>query len=133
MRVENWPSRLAEYIERNRETPFAWGEFDCALGAAGALRAIAEVDAFPEFEALYGDDPAAVDLEAVAPDVLAGLGLSVIEPSRAGRGDLVLVTLPNRRKAMGFVDLTGFWVRVVSVDGGWARYRMDRVELAWKV
>lgn len=40
MRHEDWPKRLAEYIEVKRSEPFKWGANDCALFARGAVESI---------------------------------------------------------------------------------------------
>jgi hypothetical protein len=39
-RVEEWPSRLAAFIEQRRRTPFAWGVHDCCQFARAAVRII---------------------------------------------------------------------------------------------
>lgn len=40
MRREDWPERLAEYVEAAREVPFAWGLHDCGTFAVGAIEAV---------------------------------------------------------------------------------------------
>ena len=36
-RLEDWPERLAAYVDAHRDTPFRWGQNDCATFAAGAV------------------------------------------------------------------------------------------------
>ena len=40
MRYEDWPDRLAAYLEARTFTPFAWGTNDCAVFANNAIAAI---------------------------------------------------------------------------------------------
>lgn len=40
MRREDWPERLAEYVEAARDIPFAWGLHDCGTFAVGAIEAV---------------------------------------------------------------------------------------------
>ena len=49
MRFEDWPVRLAKYIEESRNKPFQWGEHDCAIFAAGAVKAITGIDPAAEY------------------------------------------------------------------------------------
>lgn len=43
-RFQDWPTRLAEFIETRRFTPFKWGKNDCCLFAADAVLAMTGVD-----------------------------------------------------------------------------------------
>jgi len=43
-RISNWPRALSDYITENERHPFIWGEHDCLLFAAGAIKAITEHD-----------------------------------------------------------------------------------------
>ena len=40
MRIDNWPSRLAEAVADAERTPFAWGSHDCGSFATDCERAI---------------------------------------------------------------------------------------------
>lgn len=55
-RVEDWPERLAAFIEQRRKMPFAWGSNDCALFAADAVCAITGVDLGEPFRGRYDDE-----------------------------------------------------------------------------
>lgn len=43
-RFPDWQDRLTTYLDRCRDEPFYWGKHDCALFAAGAVKAITGVD-----------------------------------------------------------------------------------------
>lgn len=94
MRLNDWPERLAEYVESRRAAPFEYGSHDCCQFAAGAV------------EAMTGDNPAALypyrnelgakriivehgGLDALLTGVLG----EPCHPAMAGRGDIVLAEL----------------------------------------
>lgn len=97
MRREDWPERLAEYVESARAQPFAWGTHDCATFAAGAVEAVTGtrpqipvVTSAQAFSHLVRDHG---DLEHMTSDQM---GPSAA-PASARRGDLVLVALDGRQ------------------------------------
>ena len=49
----NWHARLAAYLAACRARPFAYGEHDCALFAAGAVQAMKGVDPALEWRGRY--------------------------------------------------------------------------------
>jgi hypothetical protein len=91
-RREDWPERLADYLDAQRDVAFDWASHSCAAFAAGAV------------EAMSGE---AVDIPAhgsarEAAGLLAARGLRErigdmfgpeIVPALAQRGDLVLVDI----------------------------------------
>ena len=94
-RRQDWPLRLNAWLDSMRSRPFAWGKFDCALGAADAVQAMTGVDYAVEFREAYFSKRNAAQLlsergglEALVTQVL-GAPLDV--PLLAQRGDVVLV------------------------------------------
>lgn len=55
MKVEQWEEKLNEYLVANRDRAFAWGEWDCCVFAAGAVKAITGDDYMQEFRGKYDD------------------------------------------------------------------------------
>ncbi|MBM6577109.1 hypothetical protein KCP91_12070 [Microvirga sp. SRT01] len=53
MRAPDWEDRLATYLDRVAEEPFAWGSNDCALFASGGIRAMTGVDPGADFRGAY--------------------------------------------------------------------------------
>jgi len=53
MRVENWPTKLVDFIESRRHEPFAWGQNDCSLFVADALIEITGTDYAAPFRGEY--------------------------------------------------------------------------------
>jgi hypothetical protein len=104
-RVEDWPERLAAFIEQRRKMPFAWGSNDCALFAADAVCAITGVDLGEPFRGRYDDEAslrlhglhganahlAAGDVSRAIRDMATAWLDGEISPKLAQRGDVVLV------------------------------------------
>lgn len=44
IRLPRWPERLYVYLQTQRSADFVWGENDCALFAAGAIKAVTGQD-----------------------------------------------------------------------------------------
>ncbi len=96
-RLPDWRSRLFAVIQ-NSNRPFEWGENDCALFAARCAEAVLGIDYAEGWRGTYSDmDGAMAALAAHGytdlPSLLIGiLGAEAeIHPSRARRGDLVLI------------------------------------------
>jgi hypothetical protein len=53
IRAPDWEDRLSTYLDRVSEEPFAWGSHDCALFAAGAVRAMSGIDPAAAFRDQY--------------------------------------------------------------------------------
>ncbi len=94
MRREDWPQRLAAFIESRRLQPFAWGENDCVTFAADCARELTGTDPIAE---LRGSWRTALEAARVL-DELGGLRAAVTQwqgdelpPALAQRGDAVLV------------------------------------------
>jgi hypothetical protein len=93
-RLPDWQLRLAAYMAQRQAEPFAWGQQDCALFAAGAVLAITGHDPAADLRGSYAGAREALavvadrgGLEAIA---TAALG-PPINPRRAAVGDVVLV------------------------------------------
>ena len=52
-RKEDWPERLAAFVESRRQTPFAWGQQDCCMFACDAVQEITGTDIAAEFRGKY--------------------------------------------------------------------------------
>ena len=76
-------------------TPYAWGQHDCALFAAGAVEAMTGIDFAAEFRGKYEDEDGARRLltSLGCGDVgdLASRYLPEITPAEARRGDVVMI------------------------------------------
>jgi hypothetical protein len=80
-RREDWPEKLAEFVESRSATPFAWGSHDCCQFAAHArvLKKFGGVEAIP-----------------------GAVGLAEIPIKRAQRGDVVsIIAEGDGRNALG--------------------------------
>jgi hypothetical protein len=94
-RLSHWEESLSIYIANSREARFAWGSNDCALFAAGAVRAITGEDLAAEFAGQYstvweaGRWLKAHGYRTFKDAVIAKMGTPV-HPAKAGRGDIVI-------------------------------------------
>lgn len=96
MRFQNWPERLAEFVESRRTAPFEHGTHDCCAFAGAAAEAITGTNPATPFP--YRNELGAqrLILEHGGLDRLltAALG-EPVAPAMAGRGDIVLAELEN--------------------------------------
>lgn len=122
-RYDDWPDRLAAFLEARRRAPFAWGTNDCVTFAADGVQQLRR-DAVDIIAADRGawateNDAEALlasrgGLEAALAELAAVAGLQEIPPPRASRGDLVLARVGNQVLA-GLVN--GSTVAVTGADG----------------
>ena len=142
-RLPDWPARLAAAIALGRLTPFAWGQWDCCAAAAALVAAQTggTVDLTRPFRwttragatrtmrrYLGGERSGDALLEATVAARLAELGLAVVAPARAQRGDPVLLApAPPWGMALGVVDLTGRSALTAATPQGWASARCSGV------
>ena len=132
-RVEDWPRRLAAFVERARHRPFQWGVNDCALLAAAWVLEAAGEDFAAPFRGRYEDKAVAVallaargGLEAV---VTAALGAPLAVPALARRGDVVMVETAEGR-ALGVCVGA---VAACAGAAGLAFVEMGQWRQAWRV
>ena len=94
MRKPGWESLLAEYLQAGQDTPFEWGQHDCALFAARWVLLSTGFDHFSEWKGEYASEKGAARLmrergfRSVAD--IADAHLIETPVPLAGRGDLVL-------------------------------------------
>ena len=94
-RLQDWPSRLAAYVDKAYTLPFEWGRHDCSTFVAGAVEAM--TGERPELPA-YTDAREAAELLAAEPllDRVRAIYGPPIAPAFAQRGDIALVDIDGR-------------------------------------
>lgn len=137
VRMPDWPERLDVYLATNRGRPFAWGNHDCLLFAAGWVRVATGADPVPGVAGAYNSPEAAlrtlwqhcgtVDLVAA---VTVALGEPLGSPHLAQRGDVAAVPTPDG-PSLGVV--IGATVACVARPVGLAFVPLDRVLKAWRI
>jgi len=146
MRYEDWPKRLAEYLEEHNSTPFEWGRFDCCLFVCGAILAMTGVDPAKNLHGRYVNETGASDvlleeygedsLEEIVAAICEREGFPEITPSFAQRGDVVVVNAPLSGDSMFHVCLgiiaPGGRAAVAS-PRGFILFPINRVIRAWRV
>ncbi|EKF43973.1 hypothetical protein NA8A_04155 [Nitratireductor indicus C115] len=94
-RYSFWQSALLDYVEENKARPFAWGAFDCALFAAGAVAAMTGEDIASGYRGRYTSLAGGLRLlkrDGFASHAdLAAAHLPEIHPSQAQVGDIAAV------------------------------------------
>lgn len=135
-RPEDWPDRLAAFIEERRNVPFAWGTQDCMLFSADAVLMLRGVDIMAAYRGLYATEAEAEALlnrdggiDAILATVAEQAGLAERAPKLARRGDLAMVEHGNQLMA-GIV--TGIHVAVTGADG-LAFVSARKIRRAWVV
>ena len=94
-RKRHWEESLSSYIANARENSFKWGQTDCAIFAAGAIKAVTGHDLAEGFKEQYSSwREAAMWLKAngyrsFQCAVTDRLG-EPVHPAQAGRGDIVM-------------------------------------------
>jgi hypothetical protein len=140
-RYHNWTSRLENFLEANRQTPFKYGEWDCSTLVSGAIFATTGVDIAQPYRGRYQSRHSAIQAAsdiAGAPSILRmaekqaeAHGMPEIEVLRAGRGDMVLLKRP-RDFSLGIVAMNGMQI-LIAAKVGWGPVPMDRACRAWRV
>ena len=133
MRFENWPTRLNHYLAACEKRAFAWGDFDCALFAAGAVLIMTGVDYAAQYRGRYDS---ALGAARLLPNGLSaipdGLNFERCAWAFARRGDIALIPCgPDDRESLGVV--LGERIAVPSHIGGLAYFPTRNAVAVWRV
>jgi cell wall-associated NlpC family hydrolase len=132
-RLPDWPERLYAYIESRRSTPFAWGVNDCAMFAAGAVRATTGVNRLPAFDH-WQDARGALRVLGKERGFEKAMDARFDRrrsPLEAQRGDVVLMKTTNPpRKWLAVCDGPNCWAP--AAEGLVSRPLSDAI-IAWEV
>lgn len=94
IRLPDWETRLAAYLESVRGRPFAWGRHDCCTTTADAVLAMTGEDPVPEFRGRYRTARGSVRaLRGIGAGTLATTldrKFEAVAPGLAHRGDIVM-------------------------------------------
>ena len=137
VRLPDWRDRLQRYLDAQRGRRFAYGWADCALFAAGAVRAMTGQDVARPWRGRYatlrdgvrllgGDD--IHGLESLATRVL---GPSV-DPAAARVGDIVSIPAGDRR-SISLAVCTGDHVVAIARPVGLAVRPLKIGRACWRV
>ncbi len=102
-RAEDWPERLASFIDDRRNQAFAWGMQDCFTLAADAALEMTGDDPAASVRGAYSSEDEAeaiigpAGLEAWVAATMAAWGAPECDPAFAQRGDMVFVAVGNQR------------------------------------
>lgn len=132
-RVPDWPERMARYLTRYRKTPFAWGEHDCVLFAAGWIKEATGDDPLGELRGRWTDAMSAArlvrDLGGLAAAVTAVIGAPLASTTFAQRGDIALI---EQEDARGLGIVVGTQVAVVT-ERGIGYVELSEAAAAWRI
>lgn len=134
VRTQTWRAALADHIDRCRAAPFVWGKHDCALFAAGAVKAMTGTDLARGLRGKYRSAGSAAVL--IKKHGFGSLGdlvasrLPEVAPAFAMRGDLAIIRDDDGLAALAVV--LGAEVAAAR-DIGLSFVSRDRVERAFHV
>jgi hypothetical protein len=129
-RYQDWPERLAAFIEERRYVPFTWGTNDCCIFAADAMLAITGRD-FADGMRNYSTELGAARIIKEAGGMRELVkGLKQKPVGFANRGDLVLCDAENG-ETFGICFGDGLWCGAAR-DGIGFRSMKEAI-LAWGV
>lgn len=133
MRVADWPTGLAQFLKEKQHAEFKWGENDCCLFAADAIKTITDVDNATEFRGRYTTAlGAARALKRYgAGDIKSTFTTKFGEPKGrlgATRGDIALVNV-NSEDIVGVV----FGDIYVLSDIGLTTLPLSRALCVWSI
>lgn len=120
MRLPDWKARLTGYVTQASARPYAPGQHDCALFAAGAVEAVTGYDPASDWRGGYATKAGGLRLLRAAghTDHIAATAAALIEiaPGFAAAGDVaVVLDSISGGTALGVVQ--GEMVYVLREDG----------------
>lgn len=138
-RKQNWTRLLLRAVEEKASTRFQPGVHDCCIAACDIVQAMTGVDVAAQFRDTYSTKEEMQDIvesndgvEAMFEKEMIRCGAEEILVSQAGRGDFVMLAMPD-----------GHTISVVSMDGinvvacgskGWEEVPIKRYGVrAWRV
>ncbi|WP_113154788.1 hypothetical protein [Nitratireductor sp. OM-1] len=131
-----WRPSLADYFSQVQGRPFAWGSFDCALFAAGAVEAMTGVDFAKGYRGAYTTLAGGLRLlrtegfETHAD--FAAAHLTEIHPSKAQVGDIAAIAVSDAGLfALGVVQ--GARIIFLRPEGGLGTTDLLQAERAFRV
>lgn len=112
IRPDDWPERLAAFLESRGPEPFVWGSNDCALFAADWVLTLTGADPLGPLRGAWTD-------EASARDLMASLG-GLDAAARSVLGEpLPTVLLARRGDVMLTPTDTGSWHLCICCGDHW--------------
>lgn len=136
LRFEDWPLRLDAFLSAARDRPFSWGDNDCALFVADCIGALTGVDPAADLRGRYVDQDSAAavigagGLSRLVERIASAHGFQSIQPTFAGRGDVVMFTTPEYGVTLGIC--IGAYIAAPGADG-MILFKRSRIERAWRV
>lgn len=134
-RAEDWPERLAAYLDARRERAWERGIHDCGGFVRGWLIEATGYDPFRVIGEYYGRDQAVAllrsygGLEKVLDHIAAADGIEEIHPKFARRGDVGLAR--DVEEGVGIIVQGG--LAIAEEVGGWSVLPRNYIVRAWRI
>jgi hypothetical protein len=138
-KVAHWERHLAEYVESQRNTPFRWGEFDCAIFAREALAVQYGEIVVPHFAGRYKTAKGAARFlrsffDADSLQTALSRYMIEIDPRLAQRGDIVSIRDDSPIEGVGEALGVCMGSRLaVTTLAGVAYIDRSSVDRAWRL
>lgn len=136
-RHQDWPLRLARFLDARAELEFRWGSHDCALFAADWVLECTGTDHAAKFRGRYSTARGSAGAlrrfgaGTLVATVTAALGPPLAAPLLAQRGDVAALVAEDRSVALGVVE--GALAVYLEAGGGLARRPLVEAAAAWRV
>jgi len=134
-RVEDWPTRLAAYLDARRERAWERGVHDCGGFVRGWMIECVGFDFFQIIGRYYGREQAVAllrsydGLENVIDHVAQAGGIEEVAPGFARRGDIGLARGVD--EGVGIIVENG--LAIAEERGGWSVLPHSYIVRAWRI
>lgn len=131
-RFEDWPTRLAAFIEARHERAFSWGEADCCLFVCDGVEAMTGADPASRWRGLYSSEKGARRLMRDNGGVFGLASLAFGPPvvsAMAARGDVVLIDTPAGEALAICVGA----LIAAQGESGIEFHQINAAKAAWKI
>ena len=138
-KIAHWERHLADYIESRRDTPFRWGEFDCAVFAHESLAVQYGAIDIPYFAGRYKTAKGAARFlrsffEADSLQTALSRYMIEVAPKLAQRGDIVSIREDSPIEGVGEALGVCLGSKVaVTTLAGVAYIERSKIARAWRL
>lgn len=137
-RYADWPARLLNAIEEKASTRFSPGTHDCCISACDIVERMTGTDIAANFRGYTNKEEMLATLEAhggvgaIAEAVMNKYGCAEILIPLAGRGDMVLLDMPDG-PTMAVVGMNGIDAVACSMRGWLPVNIKQHATRAWRI
>ncbi len=139
-KVENWTSKLDTYLTSTMDLPFKVGHHCCCIAVAHCLKEITGENVVRGiFKGVKNQKKADKildeygDVYGVAEHIATLYDIKEIPISYATGGDVVVLSIPEDRIALGIIGLNGRHIYTAARPCGWATFPLSHAKKAYRI